>query len=119
MIPPISRIVILTAIASHFQMASQFLAGNGSDYYKYICKAEALIEILEIDDCGSVGGFDKMNPNKGIVKHLLFNRFLTLIAKYPELKGEIKLSCGYTLDTLTRFYDSISGLRNKAILNQE
>jgi hypothetical protein len=25
---------------------------------KYVAKAEALIELLEIHDCGSVGGFD-------------------------------------------------------------
>jgi hypothetical protein len=29
---------------------------------KYIAKAEALIELLEIHDCGSVGGFD---PDSG------------------------------------------------------
>ena len=34
----------------------------GRQVYQYIAKAEALIELLEIHDCGSVGGFD---PDSG------------------------------------------------------
>jgi hypothetical protein len=30
--------------------------GSAAEYY---AKAEALIELLEVDDCGSVGGFDR------------------------------------------------------------
>ncbi len=33
--------------------------------YKYSIKLETLVELLEVDNCGSVGGFDKgQNPLK-------------------------------------------------------
>jgi hypothetical protein len=35
-----------------------FRMGPGEWVGTYIAKAEALIELLEIHDCGSVGGFD-------------------------------------------------------------
>lgn len=30
-----------------------------SNYFKYFNKTEMLVELLEVDNCGSIGGFDK------------------------------------------------------------
>lgn len=50
---------------------------------KYIYRAEALIELLEVHDCGSAGGFDK---DTGDPRHGLFSleeRLEALKRKYP------------------------------------
>jgi hypothetical protein len=55
---------------------------------KYIAKAEALIELLEIHDCGSVGGFDVDaggDPMHGLL--YLEQRYESLKNKYA-LKSE-------------------------------
>jgi hypothetical protein len=56
----VARAAILKRIDGHLQQIAQW-AGM-QDYARaahYQTKAEALIEILEVDDCRSSGGFDK------------------------------------------------------------
>jgi hypothetical protein len=55
--------------------------GEGVSYY--IAKAEALIELLEIHDCGSVGGFDPESGGDSLHGLLyLEERFEALKRKY-------------------------------------
>jgi hypothetical protein len=57
---------ILIRIGSEFKMVYQYLDDlkdglrmhPGEGVSSYISKPEALIEVLEIHDCGSLGGFD-------------------------------------------------------------
>jgi len=55
----------------------------------YYDKAESLIELLEIHDCKSVGGFDKGQPHPGNI----FDRFDWLCKKYHDPE-KIKFACG-------------------------
>jgi hypothetical protein len=53
------RATILKAIRANLAAIEQWseMEDYGRSYY-YSSKAEALIELLEVDDCGSIGGFD-------------------------------------------------------------
>ncbi len=111
------RIDLLQQTFNHFQYAAQWIATDPSNYSGSLKKAESLVEFLEIQDCGSVGGFDKLNKVEKVTEHSLYNRFLTVIRKentYDDLKDE----CGFTPLTLGEFYDSVSKLRTE-ILNQK
>ena len=63
----------------------------GRQVYQYIAKAEALIELLAIHDCGSVGGFD---PDSGgdSLHGLLYleQRFEALQSKYGPKRIKVK-----------------------------
>ena len=60
---------------------------------KYADKAEALIEVVEVYDCGSIGGFGKGQRNdKGILVYSdiyeeIYARWLWLAEKYNYGKG--------------------------------
>jgi hypothetical protein len=78
----VTREVILKNIAKYLDSAKQWRNGHQFDNaYKYASKAEALIELLEVQDCGSVGGFDPDNPLSQLSDWQLMNRFLTLKRK--------------------------------------
>lgn len=78
----IRRIQILDRIGDHFQGAMQWDKLKNPECIalssKYFYKAEALIELLEIEDCGSIGGFDKGQPET----NNLFDRWDWLYRKY-------------------------------------
>ena len=78
--------VILDAIEEELKMAYQWSKQFAEkrikpDYstnaFGYIHRAEALIELLEVHDCGSVGGFDE--GNKGL--YSLEERYAALVKK--------------------------------------
>ena len=48
--------------------------GNIQRYSQYAYKLEVLVEILEADNCGSVGGFDKGQPYTGNTIKGLYGR---------------------------------------------
>ncbi len=78
----INRNTILKAIKDELLSAKQWSV-NGLEFklfHRY--KAESLIELLEINDCGSTGGFDQNNPLRTDTQDLLYNRYLTL--KYKK-----------------------------------
>ncbi len=86
------RILLLNSIFRKFRLIKQWTPSDIVIASKYAIQAESIIEILEIDDCGSVGGFDKENPIKTISGYRLYDRFLALVAKYNnenDVRGEV------------------------------
>jgi hypothetical protein len=102
----VSRIVILNSIFSQLQSAAQWISSQPNEYSNYLKKAEALIELLEIEDCGSTGGFDKNNKVKNVTSFKLFDRFLTVIRKHNKVE-DIKSICEINVDDLSLFYKKI------------
>lgn len=117
-----SRIEILRRIFSDFQQITQW---NGSHYDNCADserKAEAAIILLEVTDCGSVGGYDKDSPCNVVTKYKLYDRFLAVFNKYntdddiftnKKKKDEY---CGFTIKTLGDYFKQSNELRGK-ILN--
>ena len=104
-----SREKTLQRIFSHFQQMTQWV-WTPDNYAKYYNKAESLIETLEIEDCGSVGGFDKENPKRIISGFDLYDRFLTLIRKE---KTVLKKEIYFTVETMIEYWRQIRELREK------
>lgn len=103
------REIILQNIFSFFQQMTQWLS-HPNNYAEYHNKALSLIELLEVYDCGSVGGFDRENKNQTITTYNLYDRFLTLVRKEnTELKKEIY----FTVETMTEYWKEINKLREK------
>jgi hypothetical protein len=68
-VPDVSRNAILTEIREHLDAVRSWgKFDDPSNSYKYYIKAEALIELLETQDCGSVGGFGKRIGPKGEIQ---------------------------------------------------
>jgi hypothetical protein len=98
----IKRITLLQAIAENLQMALQYTISSPSNVSGYSKRAEALIEVIEVDDCGSIGGFDENNPNVKPCSHQLINRFATLCKKNNSE------DCMHDVKLLANFYNDIS-----------
>jgi len=99
------RIKILNEIFDNFHQIMQWLPDNIDTATEYMFKAEALIEMLEADDCGSVGGYDPKSPVIDETGFLLYDRFLALVRRHKN-KSSIK-----NLDTLSRYFKALSELR--------
>ncbi len=110
----VSRIRILNNIFEHFQQISQWLPNHCDTAAKYTAKAEALIEVLEVVDCGSVGGFDLENPVTNETDFELYNRFLALVRKYRN-QDDIKKVCEFNVVTLGRYFKQVKHLREKLL----
>lgn len=106
----LNRLTILNAIFSHFQMATQWPDEIATA--NYFAKAEALVELLEVVDCGSVGGYDKKNPHKRVTGCEVYDRFLTLLNKEKD-RANIKPQCNATVDTLQTYFTELMALRSK------
>jgi hypothetical protein len=106
----IERIDILNRAFGHFQQVTQW--PDSATGIKYMSKADALIEVLEVIDCGSIGGFDKENPHKRVTGCNKFDRFLTVLAKYDDAKN-ITPICGADVKTLTTYFTQLMQLRDK------
>lgn len=105
------RITLLQQAFREFQCASQWITSNPSRYVECLSKAESIIEILEIEDCGSVGGFDKENKFKAVIGFKLYDRFLTVIRKNNEY-SDLKDECGFTVELLGEYYKVIHNFRS-------
>jgi hypothetical protein len=83
--PPIAREVILNRIGDEFGMVIQWARcpGTWSRAAGAYEMAKCLIEILEVEDCGQVGGFDKDQPPP----RRLFDRWDWLFRKYHNPEG--------------------------------
>jgi hypothetical protein len=105
------RIIILNNIFGYFQQITQWLPNNMENCAEYQIKAEALIEYLEVLDCGSTGGFDKKSPVKwNESRFLLYDRFLALVRLYSNEK-DIEKVCHFDLETLKQYFIKLSELR--------
>ena len=103
------RNIILQEIFSHFQQMTQWITTNPGNYCRYFNQAMGLIELLEVEDCGSVGGFDKQNPVKwGESGFQLYDRFLALLRKEnTKLKKELY----FTPESMRKYWVHIDGER--------
>jgi hypothetical protein len=79
-----TRITILKVAFIELVMGTHWLGDHDTvlNAAEHLFKAEALIEILEVQDCGSTGGFDKTNPLRRDSRFKLMARFLTVLHKY-------------------------------------
>jgi acyl-CoA-binding protein len=76
-----NRLMILNHIKEHLASMKQWADSKNYDYaYQSQAKAESLIELLEVNDCGQMGGFDKNQPHT----HNLKDRYKWLLGKYPN-----------------------------------
>lgn len=109
-----SRKKILNQIFNNFQYALQWISSNPEDYGKYLSKAESLIEALEVEDCGSVGGYDKNNKLVPTTGFPLYDRFLCVARKHDNIK-DIEESCGFNTENLGVAFSSIRDLRHRIL----
>ena len=112
------RLTILKNIFSDLKQAVQWLPSHykGATYaqncLEHLQRAETLIELLEVCDCGSVGGFDPVNVVDGMRPTMgLYDRFVWLVEKYHN-KADIPsyddgCSTGFTVDSLGRCYAAL------------
>lgn len=89
----IDREILLNVIGDNLHQAMQWSdkAEWANKVAEYYYKAEALIEVLEIVDCGSIGGHDKGQPRACS----LFNRWDWLYRKYGNPAGK-RFGCDLT-----------------------
>lgn len=104
------RIVLLQAAFSDLQCALQSFSSI-SNYHGYMMKADALVSILEVVDCGSVGGFDRENKCVHTTGISIYDRFLTVLRKYDD-EQNIKPVAGFTPGRLTIGYKRLYTLRD-------
>ena len=105
------RLAMLNQIFMELLMAKQWFDSDAVHYYsEHMRKAESLIEFIEVNDCGSIGGFDRDNEHLIITDNPIFDRFLTVLRKYNH-ENEITSSCEFDVLLLARFYKQLSSLR--------
>jgi hypothetical protein len=108
-----TRRQILSDILDCFQGMYQWVC-SPEHYSKYAHKAEALIELLEVVDCGSVGGFDRNNQSvvcnnhccpKNATGFRLFDRFLMVLNKYSTNLTSV---CGHNVEFFFKFFKKLA-----------
>lgn len=109
-----ARVIILQSIFEDFQQVSQWLPHQLYKAVKYTAQAEGLIELMEIEDCGSVGGFDLDNKIKHISGYGLYDRFLALLEKYNDV-AHIKQCCGFTPFSLGKYFKRVNAQRGEVL----
>jgi hypothetical protein len=110
----ISRVRVLNNIYNQFQNSTQWYPSNLAHVNEKLVKAEALIELLEEADCGSIGGYDRKNPVRNETKFKLLDRFLALIRKYDD-EENLDESSGLDLYQIKKFYTTLTKLRENSI----
>jgi len=103
---------ILQEIFECFQQITQWIPNSFDVSNSYYSKAEVLIELLETEDCGHIGGYDHKNPVKEETSCHLYDRFLCLVRKHNSV---IKPCCGFTIKTLGKYFDLIHDARDKVL----
>lgn len=87
----VKRETILKVIADELRCIKQWLNNDavlGTTLYRATQsenQALALIELLEVEDCGSTGGYDQKNPLVNKFTNDLVNRFYTVCKKHKQL----------------------------------
>lgn len=113
-----NRIDVLNNINEYFQQIVQWLPNHIDLSAKYMLKAEALIEYLEVKDCGSIGGYDENNKPLHKSTFKLYDRFLTLVNKYGN-ENDIETECGFNLDNLGLYFSRLSNLRDEVLESEK
>lgn len=105
----VSRLVILKYILHLFGMLVQQLQScQMDDAREYDAKIEALVEVLEVEDCGSVGGFDGKNPLQEPSDYKLLNRFATVMFKHNTVEEVENKERWHTYSSLIEFFDNLT-----------
>jgi hypothetical protein len=112
-----TRREILQDILECFQQIYQWNLWCPSNTLEYYHKAEALIELLEVVDCGSVGGFDYANASAihtgtrlkplDATGHELFDRFLMVLGKYPTKLNKV---CDHSVEFFAEWLKNVQSL---------
>ena len=100
------RITLLQKAFECLHHGLQFLHAPGT-FEANLHKADSIIEILEVEDCGSIGGYDKENRNVTSTGHKIYDRFLTVLRKYDNEK-DIKPICSFTPADIATAYKALS-----------
>lgn len=106
-----TRLMLLNEAFGHFQQLTQW-PENPDRLLVYTSKAEAIIEVLEVVDCGSTGGFDPHNKLSTDCEHALYCRFLTVMKKHHD-EGDIDPVCGADVETLLDYFNQLCDLRER------
>lgn len=104
------RLKTLNQIFEYFEQITQWLPDSIENAAQYMFMAQSLIEFLEVEDCGSVGGYDKKSPVKHESGFTLYDRFLALVRKYKNGK-DIKSGTYFNIYTLKDYFLKLSELR--------
>ena len=105
-----NRVKLLIEISEHFNQIKQWFPMFAFDKAsEYNFKAESLIEFLEVEDCGSVGGYDNKNKLPKQCRCELYDRFLALVYKYDNITDVNKKvkQYGYSIQSLCDFLNKI------------
>ena len=106
------RIKVLNMIFPNFQQITQWIPSEIDIAHRYMLKAKGLIEMLEVGDCGSIGGYDRDNNVIFDSGFRLYDRFLALVRKYGNEK-DIKKQCYFDLENLKKYFIKLSKLREE------
>lgn len=105
-----TRIKLLNKAFGELQMATQWpLEALGVNS---ITMAESIVEVLEAEDCGSIGGYDPENRHVRETGFDVFDRFLTVVRKHND-GPNIEPRCGASLRTLTAYFTRLENLRDQ------
>lgn len=108
----ITRQSILQEIFEEFQQMTQWVTASPQMYSEHYNRAAGLVECIEVYDCGSIGGFDKLSPVKHETGLRLYDRFLALLRRNNT---KIKSICGFTVPKMTKYWSTINSLRDKTL----
>ena len=108
---------MLQDIFNDFQQITQWIPNHFEDAAKYMNKAESLIEFLEVEDCGSVGGFDDENPVIPVTGWKLYDRFIALVNKY-HFYAQVSKECYFNIESLGEYFTMSGCLREHFNSNQ-
>lgn len=85
----VSRSTVLNKIYTELRYGFYYVA-HTSNFSTSILKAESLVELLELSDRGNKGGFKPCTLVEKRTGHLLYDRFLALVAHdKDDTLGEI------------------------------
>jgi hypothetical protein len=110
----IKRKQILQDIFACFQQMTQWATINPNSYSEYYNQAKSLIELLEVEDCGSIGGFDRKNKLVRTTGFELYDRFLTLMNK-TKSRPLLEPICGFTPLILAEYFKALGKLREQTL----
>ena len=100
----IDRTIILNACFKEFHQMLQWGISHHSDNHRV--RAESLVNLLEVIDCGSVGGVDQSNPVQVISGNPLYDRFLTVVRKFNDEEYVFPV-CGFSITDLTYSFQKL------------